>query len=215
MSTNDVATGVAIIVTGYLLGAVPVGLLVARWQRGIDIRRYGSGSTGATNVLRALGWKASAVVFAGDLVKAMAPVLLARVLTGSAWIESSAGVAAVMGHCWPVYTEWKGGRGATSSLGGLFIIQPFVAVACALVAATGIAATRFASVGSLVGAAFGGIVMAVLVATGLAPLGDVVYVIGAPSIVFVRHYDNLRRLLAGTERRVGDHAGLAQGKNVS
>src|SRR5579859_1367402 len=98
-TTSYAVMSAAIVLAGYLLGAIPVGLLVARWQRGIDIRRYGSGSTGATNVLRTLGWKASALVFALDLAKTIGSVYCAGALTGSAWVESAAGVAAIVGHC--------------------------------------------------------------------------------------------------------------------
>lgn len=214
MSASDVALGGAILLGSYLAGSIPVGLIVARWQRGIDIRRYGSGSTGATNVLRTLGWKASALVFAGDLLKTIGSVYLAGAITGSAWVESAAGVAAIVGHCWPIYTGGTGGRGATSSLGGLFVIQPFVALGCVAIAALGIARTRIVSVGSLGGAVFGGLALVVLVATGHAPTGDVVYAIGSPSIMFIRHQENIRRIRAGTERRLGEKTGGAPSQNV-
>lgn len=203
MSLADLTTGCVIVLAGYLLGAVPVGLLVARWRRGIDIRQYGSGNTGATNVLRTLGWKASLVVFVADLVKTIVPVYIAQVLTGSAWVEALAGVAAIAGHCWPVYARWSGGRGSTSSLAGLLVIQPIVALACLTVAVVTVLFTRFVSLGSLCAMAFGGIVMTYLVARGAAPIGDVVYIVGSLLIVFVRHRDNISRLLAGTERKLG------------
>ncbi|HLH73254.1 MAG TPA: glycerol-3-phosphate 1-O-acyltransferase PlsY [Chloroflexota bacterium] len=193
----------AIVIASYLLGAIPFGLLVARWQRGIDIRKYGSGSTGATNVLRTLGWRASAIVFASDLAKTIVPVLVARLLTGSAWVESLCAVAAIAGHCWPVYSNWSGGRGVTSSLGGLIVLQPILAVACLAVTAIVVSVSRFVSLGSLAGVAFGTVVMAILVATGSVPTGYVVMVLGSPLIVFIRHRENILRLLAGTERKIG------------
>jgi len=193
----------AIVVASYLLGAIPFGLLVARWHRGIDIRKHGSGSTGATNVLRTLGWRASVVVFLSDLAKTMVPVLVARLLTGSAWVESLSAVAAIAGHCWPIYSNWSGGRGVTSSLGGLIVLQPILAVACLAVTAVVVAISRFVSLGSLIGVAFGTIVMAILVATGAVPTGYIVMVIGSPLIVFIRHRDNILRLIAGTERKIG------------
>jgi glycerol-3-phosphate acyltransferase PlsY len=214
MSAITVSLDVALVVVAYFIGAIPVGLLIARWQGGIDLRRYGSGSTGATNVLRALGWKASALVFLLDLLKSIGAVYLAWSMSGSAWIECAAGVAAIVGHCWPIYLGGTGGRGATSSLGGLFVIDPIVATGCFVVAILAILRTRYASAGSLAGAVFGGVVMAALVATGHAPLGDVIYVLGSPSIVFIRHRENIRRLIAGTERRIGDKGDSAPAPTI-
>jgi glycerol-3-phosphate acyltransferase PlsY len=194
MSTSSIATAVACVVLGYFVGAIPFGLLVARWRRGIDIRRYGSGSTGATNVLRTLGWKASLLVFLADLGKSVLPVLLARMLTASAWVTAATGVAVIVGHCWSIYTGWTGGRGATSSLGGILVIQPLVGVGSFVVAIVAMAASRYASLGSLLGVGFGTLVMIYLLATGAIPLGDVVYIIGSPLLVYVRHRDNIRRL---------------------
>src|SRR5258708_19088935 len=119
--------GFGFVLAAYLVGAVPVGYLVVRWQTGIDLRQYGSGSTGTTNVYRAAGWKAAVVVFAADLLKVMVPVLLARDLTGSEWLAAAAGVAGLAGHCWPAYNGWTAGRGATGSRAGLPILPPFVA----------------------------------------------------------------------------------------
>src|SRR6185295_2809135 len=114
MTPLAVASALAIVVGGYFLGSVPFGLLVAKRQGGIDLRSYGSGSTGATNVYRAVGWKASTVVVAADVLKAVIPILVARYAIASVAgesgaglvpvVESAAGLAAITGHCWPIYT---------------------------------------------------------------------------------------------------------------
>ncbi|HVC32878.1 MAG TPA: glycerol-3-phosphate 1-O-acyltransferase PlsY [Chloroflexota bacterium] len=207
-----IAASILVVIAGYLLGAIPVGLLVARWRRGIDIRQFGSGSTGATNILRTLGWQASALVFAGDLAKTMVPVLIAWFLIRSPLVASVTGVAVVAGHCWPVYCQWNGGRGVTSSLAALLILQPLVAVGSLLVAGVVMARSRFVSLGSLAGVAFGAMVMAVLIADRTVPLGDLFFVIGAPLVVFVRHRENILRLLAGTERKIGQKVNSSQKK---
>jgi glycerol-3-phosphate acyltransferase PlsY len=212
MTATELLTDVAVIVAGYLLGAVPVGLLVARWQRGIDLRRYGSGSTGATNVLRALGWRASLVVLIGDCVKTIIPVYLAGQLTGNAWVESTTAVVAIAGHCWSPYSGWRGGRGSSSSFAALLVLQPPVAIASFVVAGVTVALTRYMSVASILGTAFGGLVMAWLVLHGSVPLGDIVFTIGSPAIVFIRHRENVVRLLAGTERKFGLKSDTAPGK---
>ena len=207
-----IGLSIGIVVMAYFLGAVPFGLLMARWQRGIDIRQYGSGSTGATNVLRTMGWRASAAVFVCDLLKTCVPVLLAQVITGSAWVEAAAGVAALVGHSWPIYTNWTGGRGVTSSLGAVLVIQPLVAIGALIVAGTVMALTRFVSLGSLAGVSFGAIVLSILIVDGSLPVGAIVFVIGATVVVFVRHRDNILRLIAGKERKIGQKAEKIQKK---
>lgn len=209
-----IVASVLVVAFGYLLGAIPIGLLVARWWRGIDIRQHGSGSTGATNILRTLGWKASAVVFAGDLAKTMVPVLIAWFALRSPLVASITGVAVIAGHCWPVYAQWNGGRGVTSSLAALLVIQPLVAVGSLIVAAIVMARSRFVSLGSLAGVAFGAVVMVILIVDRTAPLGDLVFVIGAPLVVFVRHRENILRLLAGTERKIGQKVNGSSQKNA-
>jgi glycerol-3-phosphate acyltransferase PlsY len=204
MNSDAVASAVAIVVGGYLLGAVPFGLLVAKRQAGIDLRRFGSGSTGATNVYRAVGWKASTVVIAADVAKAIVPILAARYFTGSAWVESAAGIAAVVGHSWPVYSGWSGGKGAASSLGALMVISTPVGLGSLAVAALVVARTRFVSLGSIAAAAFGALGMSYLILTGSTPFGYVLFTVICPLIIVVRHRDNVRRLLAGRERKLGE-----------
>ena len=96
-TVTSTSVGVLVVLAGYLLGAIPFALLVGRWQRGVDIRRYGSGNLGTTNVLRTMGWKASAIVFVLDNAKSFVPVIVARALTGSAWWASAAALASVGG----------------------------------------------------------------------------------------------------------------------
>jgi glycerol-3-phosphate acyltransferase PlsY len=131
----------------------------------------------------------------------MLPVLLARDLTGSEWIAAATGVAGLAGHCWPAYNGWSGGRGATGSLAGILVLQPFVGILCLAVAAVVVARTRYVSLGSLLGTGTGCMVMTYLLATGAVPTGDIIFTIGAPLITFVRHRDNIVRLLQGTERK--------------
>ena len=204
MSPTTVASAIAIVVGGYLLGSVPFGLLVTKRQAGIDLRRYGSGSTGATNVYRAVGWKASTVVIAADVLKAVIPILVARYATGLPVVESAAGLAAIAGHCWPIYTGGTGGKGAASSLGATLVINAPIGVACLLVAALTVARTRFVSLGSISAGAFGAVGMSYLLATGQAPLGYLLFTVVCPVIMFVRHWDNIGRLLAGRERKLGE-----------
>lgn len=204
MTSSSLTTAVVIVVGAYLLGAVPFGLLVAKRQAGIDLLRYGSGSTGATNVYRAVGWKASTVVIVADVLKAAIPMVVAAGITGSPLVESAAGVAAVAGHCWPVYTGWRGGKGSASSLGALFVLNPIVGASCLLVAAAAVALTRYVSLGSVAGTTFGAVFMSYLLLTGREPVELLLFTILTPVIILIRHRDNISRLLAGHERRLGE-----------
>lgn len=203
-TVSVIFSGLALVLAGYAMGAIPVGFLVTRWQRGVDIRRVGSGSTGTTNVLRVLGWKWSVIVFTIDFAKSILPVIVARTLTGDAWIESATGVAVIAGHCWSGFNGWSGGKGSTSSFAALLVIQPLAAVGSFIVAAVVMFVSRYASLGSLAGTSFGAILMVMFLLNHSIPIGDVVFIVGSPVIVFLRHRENIQRLLAGSERRIGD-----------
>lgn len=198
-----------LVAAGYLLGSVPTGLIVGRLVKGIDIRKFGSGKVGATNSLRTLGAAPSAVVFAGDVGKAAIMVLVARWVGAPTTIQTLAGVAAVAGHCWSAYIAFGGGRGVASSLGAVLAISP-VAALIGLAAAIGVAArTRYMSLGSLVGTALGTLTVLGMIAVGWLGPGYAVLTVAAV-IVFVKHQDNIQRLLAGTERKLGEKSKNAE-----
>lgn len=204
----------AVVVAGYLLGAIPFGLLVGL-ARGIDVRKMGSGNTGATNVLRTMGWQAGAIVFFADLAKAILPVIVARYLVGIPLIEVATGIAAVVGHNWSIYLGGKGGRGVSSAFGILLVTSPVVGL-LSLAAFVGlVAATKYVSLGSVIGAVLGAALLVAQVVAGLLMPVGVVRIFGAPSplyiafalivapIIIFQHRDNIRRLLTGTERKLG------------
>ena len=201
---------IAAIAVGYLLGAIPVGLIVGKVTKGIDIRQYGSGKVGATNTLRTLGWGPSAAVFLLDIAKASLSIEIARLVGAPPVVQSLAGVAAVAGHCWSVYIGFNGGRGVASTLGSSLVVFPIAGLAGLVTAGLVMWRTRYVSLGSLSGTAVGTLVVLALVALGQLDPG---YLALAPAavIVFVRHLDNIERLRAGTERKLGEKAGKAGG----
>ena len=151
---NDVLLRVALIVLGYLSGSIPVGVLVARASGGPDPRTIGSGRTGGTNALRALGRKWAAVVVAGDLAKGAVPVLITRLLTGGdSLAEVLVATACVAGAVRSVFLGFKGGRGVGTGVGTMLVIQPIAVVLAAPVFFVVIIATRYVSLGSLLGSA--------------------------------------------------------------
>jgi acyl phosphate:glycerol-3-phosphate acyltransferase len=198
----------ALIVFGYLLGAIPSGLIAGKLLKGIDIRRYGSGGTGATNTLRTLGRWPSAAVFLADALKAALPVLIARALVGVPAVEVAVAMAAIVGHNWPAYVGWKGGRGVSSSFGALLVFSPVAAVGAIVVFVGVIALSRYVSLGSLASSVVGGILLLLLVAVAGFPVAYAAYAVLGAGLIVVQHRGNIGRLLNGTERKLGQKAEL-------
>ncbi len=189
-------------VAGYLVGSIPTGYLICRSQ-GVDPRARGSGKTGATNVLRTLGRKASAAVLVSDMAKGAVAVLIARWLFSDVLAaDVVAGVAAIVGHVFPVFIGFRGGRGVATALGAMLAISPIVGLVGLAAGALIIARSRIASLGSLVGAALALLFIAALFFTRLQPLLPVIYCLLAAMILVFTHRDNIQRLLAGTERKI-------------
>ncbi|HTE84182.1 MAG TPA: glycerol-3-phosphate acyltransferase, partial [Dehalococcoidia bacterium] len=160
---------------GYLIGSVPVGVLVGRWARGVDVRDFGSGKTGFTNSLRTLGPGLSAVVLGGDFIKGAGPVLLASALYRGGAREAAppevvAATAAVLGHVWPLYARFKGGRGVATALGATTVMMPQIGVVLLLVALGVVYVYRYMSLGSIVATQTGAILVWALVIGGRLPL---------------------------------------------
>jgi glycerol-3-phosphate acyltransferase PlsY len=188
---------------GYLLGSVPTGIIAGRLARGIDIRDYGSGKMGFTNALRTIGLRASLPVLVGDLAKGALTVVIARLLSDNAYVQAVGGLAAVVGHDWPVFAGFRGGRGVTTSFGVLLGMNPLVGLALIPV---GIAigwVTRYMSVMSISGAVLATGVLIGLAAASVLPAAYAVYAGLAGALVIVLHRENIRRLLAGTEPKIG------------
>jgi acyl phosphate:glycerol-3-phosphate acyltransferase len=199
----------AAIAGGYLVGSLPVGLWLGKLRSGVDVREYGSGATGATNVLRTLGPKAAAATFSLDMAKGSAAVIAARALTRDQATAAAAGVAAVAGHSWPVWAEYRGGKGAATALGALAAVSPRAAVCAAIAGVSTVAVTRRASAGSLTAAA-AGIVYCATPAQLRRSRVPLAYSCLVTAIMVGRHKDNIRRLLAGTEPELGTKVGEAK-----
>lgn len=193
------------VAAGYFLGAIPVGLIVGKVTKGIDIRQFGSGKVGATNTLRTLGWGPSAVVFILDISKAALAVEIARLIGAPPSVQSLAGVGAVVGHCWSVYIGFNGGRGVAASLGSSLMISPVAGLVGGIAAVLVMWRTRYVSLGSLSGTAVGTLLIIGQAALGWIEPGYAVLAVVA-AIVFLRHLDNIERLRAGTERKLGEKA---------
>lgn len=205
------ATAIAV-VASYLIGAIPVGYLLVRAVKGIDIRTVGSGNMGATNAARALGGKKYFFIcFFIDVLKGLAPCLAVGLLAGHGWLRDPAplpvvlcGIAAIAGHNWPVYIGFRGGKGVATSAGVLAYVAPAGVLVGVLAWLAVFAVWRYVSLASMVGAAATAVAVAWRNAGRLDEGG---YAVGFAALVavavVVRHRSNIRRLLNGTERRVG------------
>jgi glycerol-3-phosphate acyltransferase PlsY len=199
----------AAVVVGYLLGSIPFGLLVTRFAGGVDVRDYGSGKTGFTNSLRVLGLKRALPVFIGDFLKGVVAALLPLAWSDDPWAQAAGGLAAVIGHVWPVFAGFRGGRGVLTGLGVLTALSPMAVIIVAPFAVAVLRVTRYMSLTSISGAVLAAIAFVVLAAIDFHPWAfAVVAAIGAV-LVIALHHDNIARLRAGTERRVGEQVKTA------
>ncbi|HEX7951305.1 MAG TPA: glycerol-3-phosphate 1-O-acyltransferase PlsY [Candidatus Limnocylindrales bacterium] len=189
----------------YLAGSIPFSVLVARATGGPDPRSIGSGRTGGTNTLRALGRKWAAVVVTGDLLKGVVPVLLARVATqGDSSTEVLCAAAAVLGAWRSAFLGFAGGgRGVGTGVGTMLVIQPLAVVLAAPVFFGAILVTRYVSLGSLLGSAamFPATLIIWAVAQGWVPPAYLAWAMVGPVLIWIAHADNIDRLIHGQERK--------------
>ena len=195
------------VLLGYLLGAIPFGVIVGRLVGGPDLREHGSQRTGATNALRTLGAPAAALVFLLDVAKGVAAVLIARWIFSTDplvdWAAALAGFTAIVGHNWSIFIRFTGGRGVATSAGALGAMTPWTILVLAPIALGLAWRTRFVSLGSIVGSLLAPVVTAILWLVDLASVPAIVYAAASGLLVTAAHADNIARLRAGTERRIG------------
>ena len=192
------------IVLSYLIGAVPLGLVLVRVVKGVDIRDYGSGKIGASNVLRLLGVPSAVLVFSFDAAKGIIAILLVKAMGDAVWAEAAAAFAALVGHNWSVFIRFSGGRGVSTGLGALFIMAPVWGLAALGFGLVVVLAFRYVSLGSILGTAAAMVMVLLAALQGHEPWAYFAYAAIAGPLIWVQHHDNIARLLKGTERRIGD-----------
>ena len=211
------------LVVGYFCGTIETGYFYGK-SKGIDIREHGSGNSGTTNTLRTLGWKAGAVTFAGDLLKAMIPVFIFYFIYGDIYpecvknIEMYVGFGAVLGHNFPFYMKFKGGKGIACTSGAILAVCPLAAPICLILFIGAVAITRYVSLGSIL------VVSAFLIQTlifnqygllGIDPAYIAEFDILAAAFTLMaiwRHRANIKRLLNGTENKFGSKKRKIEGE---
>lgn len=213
-----IAKFMAVMLIGYLLGSIPSGALISKRLAKVDIRQYGSGKTGTTNVLRVAGRKAAALVFLLDLLKGVLAVVFAGLIVGNNYLivgdfgfglltaQVLAALAAMAGHNWSVFLKFQGGRGVATFFGGLAALSPVVALFGGEVFIAGVGLTKFASLGSIAGAVGTYTILVPLTILSGFPIEYLVYTLIGTIAIIVKHRDNIARLMSGKERKLGEKA---------
>ena len=203
------------VLAAYLIGAIPFGLIISKYFKGIDVRKHGSGNIGFANVLRIAGYKAGAATLLGDISKGIIAVVLAGVivgeqqtLAGSLTIDRTimqvvAATLAIIGHNWSIYLKFHGGRGVDTALGGLIAMSPWVGLACLAIGVLVMAIIKYVSVGSMIGTASSIIILTPLVIWEYEPFEYLIYGSISTAIIVFRHRENIVRLRNGTESKLG------------
>jgi len=186
----------------YLLGSFPTGYLLFKWTSRKDIRAFGSGATGATNVLRLKGWRLAVPVALIDVVKGAVPAIVAWRTTQDAGFAALCASAAVVGHCFPIFIGFKGGKGVATAAGAMFSLAPGPAALCLAVFVLSVALTRYISLGSIAAAALFPVFSLLLKQPGALVLGSLPFI----AVILFRHRSNMLRLIKGTERKFGEKA---------
>ena len=188
-----------VLLFAYLVGSIPFGYIIAMLVKKTDIRKYGSGNIGATNVLRVMGWRTALPVFVLDLAKGVVAILLARAVSDLPAVYLGAGFLAMVGHSFPVYLKFKGGKAMATSIGVLLALSGWVTlivIACFLLI---VYFTRYVSLGSMTAMVLTPLLFLIL----NFELPYIIFGIGAAILVVARHHENINRLLKGTESKLG------------
>lgn len=199
---------VAILIVAYLLGAIPFALLLTRWGTGVDVRRLGSGNPGAANVWRSAGPALGLAVLVLDCAKGAAAVMIARAAGLDRETQAIAALAVVLGHVFPPWLRFHGGKGVAAAAGAFVMVSPIALGVAFVVFAIAVGVTRYVSLGSILGA----LALAVSVIALREPVVVSAAAVAVATVIILRHRENIARLRRGTELRVdsadvrGDHA---------
>ena len=196
----------AVLPLAYLLGSISWGYMLLQLRMGVDVREYGSGRTGMSNVLRTGGVRSAAVVLTLDIAKGVVAVIMARTVIDTDGAEVAAALIVLVGHNWPVFLQFKGGRGILTALGGLALMVPVAAIIATATFLTITALSRYISLGSVVGVMIGALAILALALAGVNSGTYMIYGFIAAAMIVWQHRDNIQRIRDGNERRLGHPA---------
>ena len=201
---------ITLLILSYLTGSIPTSIIVSRMAKNIDIREHGSGNAGATNVYRILGWKYALIVLSLDIFKAWLPtaiyatkIFLSISIPDIGFIQILCGFSAVLGHTYPIFSGFKGGKGIGSLIGVLLALFPFAFPLCLIVAIFVVVTTGYVSLGSIFAAISLPIIILILPGLGIITpnLSLVIFSLLVPWFVIYTHRSNISRIRNGTENR--------------
>lgn len=198
---------ILLLLASYLIGALPTAYLLGRWLRGLDLRQHGSGNLGATNAFRVMGKSIGTTVLALDVAKGVIAVQLAHLAPQTNLdLPLIAGLMAILGHNWPIYLGFRGGKGVATSAGVFLSLMPFSSLCAIIFFLIVLWLTRYVSLSSILAAFV--LPLAILLQWSTSPIDSVswlrfLFALLAALLVLLRHHGNIRRLLAGQERRIG------------
>ena len=198
----DLLRSLLLIAGTYLLAGIPWSVVLGRAFKGVDVRSYGSGATGATNSLRVLGWKISVAVFLLDFGKGLLPVVIGRWLEIPDWALAAVAIASVVGHCFSPYIGFRGGKGMATGGGAAVGLIPWLVLMILFIVLV-VWITRYVSLGSVLTAAIGPLIVLLWWLVGDIPGWWVVGIAGIGAIILWQHRGNIQRLRSGTERKFG------------
>ncbi len=190
---------ILIAIISYLLGNLSFAFILGKIIMKKDVREYGSGNSGATNAIRAFGAKVGVMAFAGDVLKGVAAVLIGKLLSGEMG-GYLAGAFVIIGHNWPVFLNFKGGKGVAATIGVMFMISPFVSLVCFIIGLSIAFFTRMVSLGSIIGMALAPLVVLIFVRPFNISL--FIFCLFLSSMSIYRHKENIKRLLKGKENKL-------------
>ena len=198
-------TQIIVVIIAYLLGSIPFGYLIVRKKVGTDIRQSGSGGTGATNVSRRAGKAAGVLTLVLDALKGAAAVLVAQTWSGNAWVVTTAAIAVIAGHIFPVWLGFRGGKGVATGVGAFLVLTPIAVLCAGVIFVSVVFFTRYVSLGSMIAAVM--IPLFVLAQSAfVAPIADLRPLLTAAIVVALlilfAHRGNIERLALGTESQI-------------
>ncbi len=193
----DMIKYILLFITSFILGSIPFGIIVAK-AKGVDLKKIGSGNIGATNVLRSLGKWPAVLTLLGDVLKGTAAVAIGRYFGVGPVYEGLVGFSAILGHNFSIFLGFRGGKGVATSLGVLSIYSPQTALFTFIIWAVVVMFTKYSSLGAIV--SFGLLPISILLFDGKGKLFTAILI---TILIFLRHRDNIQRLIKGTERRIG------------
>jgi len=214
---------ITLLILSYLTGSIPTSIIVSRVVKNIDIREHGSGNSGATNVYRILGWKYALIVLSLDIFKAWLPtaiyatkIFLSISIPDIGFIQILCGFSAVLGHTYPIFAGFRGGKGVGSLIGVLLALFPFAFPLCLIVAIFVVVTTGYVSLGSIFAAISLPIIILILPGLGIITpnLSLVIFSLLVPWFVIYTHRSNISRIRNGTENRF-DKALIIKNKKIN